>query len=201
MNEIHEGLCHDLNGRASSLDGLLHLLREDGPAETPLVDYLGGEVRRLMATVEVMRSFCGDVEAGGEPLLPRDVVDRALAAHGRHRGLGDVAVETQLAAALPPFRANPARLLRVLLVLLARVADAAREAGAAAISLRVGASRGSVVFDVAWPADVLSGGEGRTLLGEAAEPLGLLAAAEGGTIEEDGAGSVVLRVPAMGARG
>ena len=163
-----------------------------------MIDYLDAEVRRLLATVEIMRSFYGDVEGVAEPLLPREAIDRALAAHRRHRGLGDVEVEAQLAAELPPFRANPARLLRVLLILLARVAEAAREGGAAAISLRVGASRGSVVFDLAWPADVLSGHAGG-LLGDAEEPLRLLAEADGGTLEEGGGGAVVYRVPAMGA--
>jgi hypothetical protein len=109
LNEIHEGLCHDLNGRASSLDGLLHLLREDGPGEAPLVDYLGAEVGRLLGTVEVMRSLYGDVEGPAEPLLPRDVVDHAVGAYRRHRGVRDIEVETQLDADLPPFRANPAR--------------------------------------------------------------------------------------------
>lgn len=201
LNEIHEGLCHDLNGRASSLGGLLHLLREDGSAESQLVDYLGGEVRRLMGTVEVMRSFYGDVEGSSEPLLARDLVDRAVAAHGRHRGVRDVEVETQLAPDLPPFRANPARILRVLLILLTRAAEAARGSGTPSISLRVSATGRDVSFDLAWPADTIAGGGGSSRLGDAAGPLQLLAAAEGGAIEEGGAGSVVLRVPAMGGGG
>ena len=199
LNEVHEGLCHDLNGRASSLDGLLHLLREDGP-DAQLVDYLGGEVRRLVGTVEAMRTLYGDVEGPGEPLLARDVLDRALANLRRHRGVRDIEVDVQLAADLPPFRANPARLLRVLLILLARAAEAAQDGGAPAISLRVGQTDGGVVFDLAWPADALPGDGGTGLLGDAGEPLGRLAGAEGGRIEEDGTGSVVLWIPVMGAR-
>jgi hypothetical protein len=196
LNEIQEGLCHDLNGRSSSLDGLLHLLREDG-ADGQLLEYLGGEVRRLMDTVDVVRSFYGDVEGQAEPLLPGDVVDQALAAYRRHRGVRDIAVELEVGAELPPLRANPARVLRALLIVLTRVAEAARDAGAPAISLRVGAQSGEVAFDVAWPAD--PDGEG-ALPGYAVEPLALLAAADGGTVEEHGPDGAVLRFPAMGPR-
>jgi hypothetical protein len=194
LNELQEGLCHDLNGRAASLDGLLHLLGEDG-ADAELLEHLGGEVRRLMDTVAVMRSFYGDVEGGAEPLLARDLVDQALAAYRRHRSVRDVEVETQVDAETPPFRANPARVLRALLIVLTRVAEAARDAGASGISLRVGAQGGAVLFDVAWPAGLDTTG---TVLGDAVKPLGRLAAAEGGTLEVRGSDAAVLRFPAMG---
>jgi len=194
LNEVHEGLCHDLNGRSSSLDGLLHLLREDA-VDAQLLDYLGGEVRRLMDTVGVMRSLYGDVEGGAEPLVPRDLVDQALAAYRRHRGVRDVEVETQLAAELPPFRANPARVLRALLIVMTRVAEAAREAGAPGISLRVSAPGGELVFDVAWPADPAASA---AVPPSAVEPLQRLAAADGGTFEARGADVALLRFPAMG---
>ena len=68
-DDLLGGIGHDLNGRVSSLDGLLQILALDGPEETPVSEYLREEVVRLAEVVRVLRSLGGELDGDPQPLL------------------------------------------------------------------------------------------------------------------------------------
>jgi signal transduction histidine kinase len=194
-DDLLGGIGHDLNGRVSSLGGLLQILEMDGPEQTPVMSYLGDEARRLGDVVDVLRSLGGDVDGPLEPVMPADVVARAARLQQRHRGLETVQTETAVAAGVPPVRANPARLLRVLLVLLSRAGRAALDAGVRRLSLGARGDDGRVLFDVGWGPGAAAWETSGVVV--QAHLLEQVLAEDGGTVSLPGRGSARVSLPAM----
>ena len=188
LDDLHGGLCHDLNGRVSALDGLVQILQLDGPDDTPVIPYLEAESRRFGEVVRVLRSLSGRVDTPPSPLMPQDVARQAMELHRRHRGLEIQQSRVEEGEGLPPFRASLPRVLRVLVIVLSRAGRDAREAGAPAVLLRVDAEGGRPAFQVGWDDDAREWNAGRCLKAES-EPLAAILRADGGALEtlEDGA--------------
>ncbi len=196
LDDIHGGLSHSVNGRVSSLDGLLHMIGMDGPEETPVMTLLEGEVRRLSDTVRAMRSLTGDLEGPAEPLIPAELAAEAEMLHGHHRLATRIVTETIVDEGLPPFRANRPRILRVLLVLMGRFVHRAVADNGASVKLRARGDATHVEFHVGWsprPQGVPASGG---LSARQMEALDTVMALDAGSIEVDPEG-VRVRVPAM----
>lgn len=195
MDNLHGGFCHSLNGRLSSLDGLVQIIRMDGPSETPVEEFLEGECTRLEGTVRAMRALLGDPAAPPEPLMVGDLVREAEAVYAYHRERSKVSTESSEGSALPPFRANRARWLRLLLIILGRVG---RGAGDRVVHLGASAQGGRVGVHAVQ-------GDGSTpghpeMPDTELEALSALAGLDGGTVERVG-GGLVAWAPAMGRPG
>lgn len=196
LDDLHGGLCHDLNGRVSALDGLVQILQLDGPDDTPVIPYLEAESRRFGEVVRVLRGLSGKVDAPPSPLMPQDVARQAMELHRRHRGLEiqESRVEEE-EGGLPPFRASLPRVLRVLLIVLSRAGRDAREAGAPAVLLRVGAEEERPLFQVRWDDEARTWDAGKALEAEAEALAGILGADGGGL--QLGEGGAKVHFPPM----
>ncbi len=198
-DRILSGVCHDLNGRVSSLDGLVQLLRLDGAEDTPVIPYLREEVAKLESVVSLLRLIPGELMAEPEPITPGELLERVARLHRTHRGLEAIETVVSYAEGLPPLLVSWPRVGRSLLVLSAWAAHAARTSGGRSIELRAEAAGESVVLRLT------AGEEGRALpaLGaEASAPAvdalrGLLEM-DGGELEIDlGDGTISVRLPSL----
>lgn len=201
LDDIHGGLCHDLNSRVASVDGLIQLLGMDRSDVTETLGYLGPESAKLGSTAERFGLLSGRVDAPPEAFEPGDLVGRAAALLGRHRVLGDVDVRVQLPGGLAPVRGSRPRLLRVLLLLFWRAGAQVHEAGAGELVVDADEVDGTVRLRVR-PARGPAGpgaGWGAAALGERARPLAELLALDGGTLVVDDLW-VGFALPALGPR-
>lgn len=189
------GFGHDLNGRASSLDGLLQILQMQGTEKTPVGTYLAEEVARLTELAGTLRSLSGDVEAAPEPLLAHDVTEQAAALLRRHRRLESVHAEVVPGEDVPPVRANAAVLLRVLLILLSAAALEATARDLPRVILAVHTDGETVRFEISlggalppWDTAVLA--DRTQLLSELLEDVG-------GSVTLEPEGVAVVTLPPM----
>jgi hypothetical protein len=192
LDDLHGGFCHDLNGRVGSLDGLLQIMQLDGPDDTPVMSYLESEAARLGDSVRILRTLSGKMDAPAEPLLARDLAERALTLHRRHRGLEIQEVTLTAEEEIPPFRASLPRVLRVLLIVLSRAGRDAREAGVRKLEVHA-AARGGASITVRWSGDAPWD---PASLGPSLEALGALLAVDQGILAL-GPDSATLTFPAL----
>lgn len=194
LDDLHGGLCHDLNGRVSSLDGLLHILHMDESAEEKVMGFIEGETERLSGTVKILRSLSGLPSRESEALQVDEVVARATALHQRHRGLEGQKTHATVAENTPPVRSAPPRLLRVILIVLSHLGHAARDIKASGVNAMVQGEEGRVVFRFS-----VHGGDGQedlSALGDVKGPLGAVLAVDGGELDVTAAG-VSFSLPAL----
>lgn len=194
LDDLQGGLNHSLNGRLSSLDGLLQIIALDGLTETPVTDMLQSETKRLAETIRILRLMGGDVEGPPEPLAAGDLVADAEALHGHRRQRFSVETETSLQEALPPFRANRARILRLLLIALNRAVRRASDMDEGHVRLRATAEEDRVRFTVTWDGAVGTLAEHDATLD--LEALDELAALDAGGVQPERSG-ITLWLPAL----
>lgn len=197
--DILGGLGHDLNGRASALDGLIQILHMEGPRETPVAEYLLGEVARLTELATTVRALSGDVDTPPEAMMPGDVARQAVVLLHKHRSLESIGAEVVVDDGVPPIRVNGAVLLRCLLVLLSAAALEAAGRGLPRVGLAVRGADGPaasrrVRFEVSlpdapeWDTAALSG---RT------KPLSELLREVGGSVTVEEERLAVVELPAL----
>ncbi len=92
-DRILAGLCHDLNGRVTSLAGMVQLLQFDEEASS-MAPFLDEEVQRLEESVRQVRMLAGEPEEEPEPIHLPEVLPSLLALFSKHRHMEGV--ETQL---------------------------------------------------------------------------------------------------------
>lgn len=194
LDDLQGGLNHSLNGRLSSLDGLLHIIALDGLTETPVTDMLQGETKRLAETIRILRLMGGDVEGPPEPLAAGDLVADAEVLHSHRRQRFSVETEASVQEALPPFRANRARVLRLLLIALNRAARRASEMDGGSVHLRATTAEDRVRFTVTW--DGLAGTDVQPDAKLDLEALDELASLDAGGVQPERSG-VTLWLPAL----
>ena len=148
------GLCHELNDRIASLQGILHIARLDGAVDSGIADQLDAELERLARTSRLLRLLPADRTGPPVATSPADVLADVLELQQHCGGLEDVPVDADIAPDTPPVFADPASLRRVLALFLASAARAARVAGGT-VRLHTAADDDDVLFDVA----VLSGAD------------------------------------------
>lgn len=198
LDDLHGGLCHDLNGRVSSLDGLLQILQLDGPDDTNVISYIESEAGRLAETVQVLRTLSGRLDVPPQALAAQDLVTRALALHRRHRGLEIHQHRYEMTQDLPPFRASLPRVLRVLLVVLSRAGRDARASTESRISglyVKGTVRNGDPAVEVRWDPDAETAWDPRGLA-DVTGPLGRILSADGAVLELD-EDAAVLVFPAL----
>ncbi len=191
LDDIQSGLYHGLNGRLSSLEGLLEIIGMDGPKDTPVTSFLEGETRRLSDTVRAVRMLSGNVEGPAEPLMVQDLVSEVEKMHSYQRAALRIVTETTVASGLPPFRGNRPRLLRAFLVLLS-IATEAAEAGEPGVRFGVDAEGEALVFRIEWAGDARTDPRSARKL----EALNEVLEIEGGAVEDLGS-SFEVRLPAL----
>lgn len=194
QDDIHGGLCHSLNGRVSSLDGLLHILHMDESAEVKVMGFIEDETTRLAEIVATLRRLSGVSGREVEALRPEDLLEQAAALHRCHRGLENLRTHVTVAGDTPPVRTSPPRLLRVLLIVLSRLGQAAMKAKAPGLNVLAQAEDGRVAFRFS-----VHGGDGETPVAEldgVAEPLRSLLALDQGELTS-GARGVLISLPAL----
>ncbi len=131
------GLTHDLNGRVSALQGLLHVVSLGDPGDEVMALLLA-ESERLEETVALLRRYPRGATRA-EAFEPREVVEVALVLHARREDRNEVPVRW-LPAPAPPARAERSAVTRTLLVLLARAGVPALGGSAGGVEVIVGGS-------------------------------------------------------------
>ena len=182
------GVCHDLVGRVSSLDGLIQLLQLDGAEKTPVVPYLEEEVGRLQEVVRVLRLIPGDLDADPEPMLVEELARRATDLHRKHRGLETLETRLDVEPGLQPVLVNPARASRSLLILLALAGRAALERESRSVQVVASGTADEVVLRmVPWASALPADGANPVL-----NAIGYVLAADLATVRSSGEGLEVV---------
>ncbi len=196
LDDLHGGLCHDVNSRVASVEALLHILELDGGTAGRTEVYLAPEAVRLAELARVLGHLSGRVDARAEAFEMAEILSVAALLHARHRTLGTLEAQVSPTPQVAPVRASRPRLLRVLLLLLAAAGSGAHAAGSKALRAEITGTEGWVELRVRWGAKG-TGPRGPELLAGSAESLArLLALDDGGLLaEEDALG---LRLPALG---
>lgn len=122
-DRLTAGVCHDLNGRASALSGLVQLLDLD--TDLDIRGLLSTEVEKLDEVARLLRLLVGDPDGEAEPLVPSDLVPSLMALQERERGMEDVRVSLTVAADVPPVLVNWTLFARGFLLLLSTVGQEA----------------------------------------------------------------------------
>jgi hypothetical protein len=79
VERIVAGVSHDLNGRVTAFEGLLHLAELQPPSPDWLERYLRGEVDKLQASAQLLRQLPRSSRGGGaEALQLADLLDVAV---------------------------------------------------------------------------------------------------------------------------
>jgi signal transduction histidine kinase len=195
LDDIHGGLCHDLNSRVSSVEGLLQILELGAADASETLGYLGPEAERLARMGQRLSYLSGRVDATPEAFAPYELLEEAVPLLERHRPFSRLEMRLTEAPGVAPVRGCRPRLLRVLLLILARAAAAAGSDGAPELILGWGEANGSVELRIRrGSAD--GGAWGPASLAGIEEPLAALLAMEGGSLlVQDQA--VGLRLPAL----
>ncbi len=111
------GIVHDLNGRVTSLGGMIQLLTL-GDEVGGVVPFLEEEISRLEASVKLVSLLVGDPDPEPEPLDVAELLPAFLELHRRHRGMEMLDVRLELVTS-PRVVAVWSLLGRVLLMALA----------------------------------------------------------------------------------
>ncbi|HSW31123.1 MAG TPA: hypothetical protein VLH75_16680 [Longimicrobiales bacterium] len=189
LDDVHGGLCHDLNSRAASFEGLLQILEMDESEASRTLSYLRPEAERLASLAETLGLLSGRVDAPPEAFELQDPVAAAVRLFGRATALRHLEVSVTQGLPAPSVRASRPRVLRVVLLLLA---EAGRAPGIPGLRVET-SGEGS-------RAEVLIHREGDPgpALGPEREPLQRLLALDGGALLE-GPGMVGCSFPGLGA--
>ena len=187
------GIAHALSNRIATLAALGELMRMDNDASEGAT-MLRQETGRLEALVRSLRLLGNEAGTSAEPLELREVLEQSVALHRYHRDLRDVEVEVDATERVMPVRIERRRATHALLMLLAEAAAMAttREQR---VLVRLSGDDSSVRLTFAVPGDGPDTDSPSDTLLDAARAL---IEASGGVIE-DGASSMVLELPALGA--
>lgn len=146
------GIVHDLNGRVTSLGGMIQLLAL-GDEAGGVVPFLEEEVARLEASVKLVSLLAGEPDPEPEPLDVAELLPPLLELHRRHRGMEAVDLRLELAAS-PQVVAAWSLFGRVLLMALAAAGSQALTRGH---RLAIRADRhedGGLLLDLLAPGEV-----------------------------------------------
>lgn len=196
LDEIHGGICHDLNSRVASLDGLIQIVELDPDRAGESLAYLAPEAERLAATARLLGLLGGRPDAPPETFLPGDLAADALALVGRARGLEDMDSTARASDGTPPVRACRPRVLRVLLCVLHAAGRAAREAGAPGLAIHASGTDRGMSLRVAWAPGAATAWNAAADLGDAVAPLAAALALDGGDLRVGAEGSDLM-LPAL----
>lgn len=181
MEAVVRGMAHAFSNRLASLGALLEL----GDAATH--DGMLGvraEMTRLLEANRLLKLVGADRQGEAEALQLSEVLRDALALHALRLDLRHVKCTTRVEPGVLPVRVQPASLLRLLVVLLAR---ASRRATGSAVALTVAGdeleTRVALATERPSPAPVPDG-------------LHVLARAVGGEVRER-EGETVLAIPSL----
>lgn len=116
-DRILAGLCHDLNGRVTSLAGMVQLLQldEDSASMSPFLDQ---EVSRLEGSVRMVRRLAGEQDEDPEPLHLPEIVPDLVGLFGKHRHLEGLETTLEMDPGLLPVVSRWTLLARSILILL-----------------------------------------------------------------------------------
>ena len=120
LDSVLRGLRHDLNSRLASLDAIV-MLTDLGGLEQPLAASVASELDRLSSVVQVLGLLPGDLDADPIPVMPQEIVARAIQLAGTATHVVDRAAELEVEEGVPPVLANEARALRSTVLLLHRL--------------------------------------------------------------------------------
>ena len=133
------GVAHELNNPLTSIVMNTHLALEEVGAEAPIraelrkIDADAGRCRRI---VEDLRAFAHVRQVERVPTAVDALVEQALASTAHDVDRWAVSVRRELAPGLPKVPCDPARLVQVLVNLLANAAYAAGEGGRVVVRAR-----------------------------------------------------------------
>lgn len=199
------GLHHALNNRLGAVGAVVQLLRGELPEEHPLQALLPAEMERLEQTVGLLALLRPLPGGDPEPLELARVCRDAERLYLLHHDLRDVPLEVAVPERLPPVRAEPVGVLRVLLTLLAVAASRAANGGRG-VRLTVSATDLQVETRVETePTEqpgFASGGETAALaevVPSAAESLARVVGGELRIEEREGEVALTLRLPTLAA--
>ncbi len=108
------GLCHDVNGRVTSLQAVTQLV----DMGEPLPETFGIEVERLEELAERMSVLYGNVEAPPIPFSLPELLERAAKLYGQLKSGSPETVRLAIQEGTPPVLINEGRCLRYLLLFL-----------------------------------------------------------------------------------
>jgi len=127
-DRLLQGFCHGLNGRISSLLGLVYLAQKGGGGDSTWVHPMETELERMEKLVRLMEGVPHGGTGHAEPTSLGEIVPGVLEIHGLQKGLEGVELAHRMEEA-PPVFLNRTVLVRCLLLLLSWVAEHARRAG------------------------------------------------------------------------
>lgn len=196
LNDIHGGICHDINSRVASLEGLIQMLELDPDTAGETLSYLGPEAEKLAVTASLLGLLSGRVDEPPEAFEAAELARTATTLMARTRGLDALEVVIQAVGAPAAARACTPRVLRVLLIVLVSAARAARGAGVQRLSVEVEGTEDAVALRVGW-ADEAGREWDTTSLDAAAGALSQVMALDGGDLLRT-PGAATLLLPRLG---
>lgn len=189
MDALVRGIAHGISNRVGTLGALAEALVVADPSG-PFPPILSEEVHRLEEALRVLRLLPRDEGRGVEPLRPADAAADAVALFEQHPRGRDERASVEPAGDVPPVRAHPPSLVHALVLLM--VAAAGEEGAPVTISLAGDGER--ALFRVAGGGGADAGGPDEAIVAASA-----LVRGDGGRVERDGDGSVVLSLPSLAA--
>ncbi len=151
-DRVIHGLCHELNGRASSLGGLLHLLSEREEGDAAVRSLVEGELDELEKAVRLLRLLPDDAD-GREILAPGEFLPELMALLGLQRGLEEVSCTLDSMAGAPAVQGDRTIILRSLALFLTRAMERASVTGAREVRMRGWGEGGGLVLEMEFPED------------------------------------------------
>lgn len=133
-DELISGVHHALNNRVAALAAMVQVVEQGLGTEAPVGAALGGELNRLQETVRSLALLPWS-SGVAEPILLSDCLPSLMELYTYHHAARDIPCQVECSSDLLPLRADPMRLVHLLLVLLIDTAKAAsRERQAIRIS-------------------------------------------------------------------
>lgn len=144
-DRLLHGACHALNGRATSLSGLLYLLESGNRDPSDLYSVFEPEVALLEEVVGLLRLLPDD-GAGAEVIVPQEVLPFLSTALTYQRGLETMEVRLHIPPDTPAVRCDSTLLHRSLLLLVTRVAELGKARGAEGVRVTAGDEGGGLLL-------------------------------------------------------
>lgn len=144
-DRLLHGACHALNGRATSLSGLLYLLESGNRDPSDLHSVFEPEVALLEEVIGLLRLLPDD-GVGPEIIVPQEVLPFLSTALSYQRGLETMELRLHTSPDIPAVRCDPTLLHRSLLLLVTRVAELGKTRGAEGVRVTAGDEGGGLLL-------------------------------------------------------
>ena len=185
LDRILASVCHDLNGRVSSLQALTQLMEL---GET-LPETLNAEPAKLESIVRLLALIPAYLGAEPSPIRMQDLLSSAMDLHGKVRSaMEEQPPSVEFLDGVPPVLVNESRAVRGMVLLLDHSMRSSPEPG---VSVRVGGDESMAT--VGLPLGAVGVQDEDSL-----EPLTQLFEMDGGELEVE-ARTLVLRLPSVAA--